>query len=193
MPTPVSKISAPTAACSRATSRSTKVRAAIRCCSTHSSGSQAALRHRKRPISRRHRITVLPAGEMISVWTAGTPSRSLTEEQDHDRSPEPFEQPRRTGQRVHEDADHAIFDLLSGRRRDRPRAARLTRRNRLQRRVQKSRKRRRHGAAGASGRRPTAQRCERRRASAYTIKGGETILTGLPDLGVRHSVTRRSC
>jgi hypothetical protein len=59
----------------------------------------------------------------------------------------------------------------------------LTRRNRLQQRVQKSRNRRRDGAAGASGQRPTAQRCERRRASSYTIKGGETILTGLPDLG----------
>ena len=48
-------------------------------------------------------------------------------------------------------------------------------------------------ACREAARRPTAQRCERRRASAYTIKGGETILTGLPDLGVRHSVTRRSC
>ena len=33
---------------------------------------------------------------------------------EHARSREPFEQPRRAGQRVDQDADHAIFDLLSG-------------------------------------------------------------------------------
>jgi predicted TIM-barrel fold metal-dependent hydrolase len=51
MSTLASRTSARTAACSKATSRSTRARAAIRCCSTPSSGSRAAPPHRKRPIS----------------------------------------------------------------------------------------------------------------------------------------------
>src|SRR3984893_6045804 len=51
MSRPASRISAPTAACSRAIFRSTRARAAIRCCSTRSSGSRAAPRRRKKPIS----------------------------------------------------------------------------------------------------------------------------------------------
>src|ERR1700759_3560830 len=46
--------------------------------------------------------------------TGGTAEQSANLVTGHTRTVQPFEQPRRAGQRVHEDADHAIFDLLSG-------------------------------------------------------------------------------
>jgi len=46
--------------------------------------------------------------------TGGAAEQSPNLVTGHTRTTEPFEQPRRAGQRVHEDADHAIFDLLSG-------------------------------------------------------------------------------
>ena len=51
MSRPASRISTPAAACSKATSRSTRVPAAIRYCSTPSSGSRVAPPHPKKPIS----------------------------------------------------------------------------------------------------------------------------------------------
>src|SRR5262249_32638974 len=48
---PASRVLAPTAACSKATSRSTRAPAAILSCSTPSSGSRTAPRPRKKPTS----------------------------------------------------------------------------------------------------------------------------------------------